>query len=189
MSEQTIVQYCAPVLAGLKTANLFSWHFADQKAMRREVLALRRQVERKGLRLRVLAFRSGRSLLYLYRPQALARDLSQEDAAALLAQCGYQIDTVESLLAELYSRISAAKEFPHEIGLFLGYPPADVKGFMDHHAAHYKCAGTWKVYSDEAGAALKFRQYRHCTEVYRRRAAEGYPLEKLTVAEPVLSNR
>ena len=25
-------------------------------------------------------------------------------------------------------------EFPHEVGLFLSYPPEDVKGFIDHRA-------------------------------------------------------
>ena len=32
-------------------------------------------------------------------------------------------------------------EFPHEVGLFLGYPPEDVKGFIDHRANNFKCAG------------------------------------------------
>ena len=25
-------------------------------------------------------------------------------------------------------------EFPHEVGLFLGYPPEDVRGFIENHA-------------------------------------------------------
>ena len=32
-------------------------------------------------------------------------------------------------------------EFPHEVGLFLSYPPEDVKGFIDHRANDFKCAG------------------------------------------------
>ena len=30
-------------------------------------------------------------------------------------------------------------EFPHEVGLFLSYPPEDVKGFIDHRANNFKC--------------------------------------------------
>ena len=32
-------------------------------------------------------------------------------------------------------------EFPREVGLFLSYPPEDVKGFIDHRANDFKCAG------------------------------------------------
>ena len=40
-------------------------------------------------------------------------------------------------------------EFPHEVGLFLSYPPEDVKGFIAHRANDFKCAGLWKVYGNE----------------------------------------
>ena len=32
-------------------------------------------------------------------------------------------------------------ELPHEVRLFLSYPPEDVKGFIDHRANNFKCAG------------------------------------------------
>ena len=32
-------------------------------------------------------------------------------------------------------------DLPHEVGLFLSYPPEDVKGFIDHRANDFKCAG------------------------------------------------
>ena len=38
------------------------------------------------------------------------------------------------------------------MGLLLSYPPEDVKGFIDHRAGGFKCAGLWKVYGDEAAA-------------------------------------
>ena len=38
------------------------------------------------------------------------------------------------------------------MGLFLSYPPEDVKGFIDHRANDFKCAGLWKVYGDEEKA-------------------------------------
>ena len=53
---------------------------------------------------------------------------------------------------KLIERLRAYDEFPHEIGLFLSYPPEDVKGFIEHHAADFKYAGLWKVYGDEQRA-------------------------------------
>lgn len=43
-------------------------------------------------------------------------------------------------------------EFPHEVGLFLGYPPEDVEGFIENKARSCKITGYWKVYSDEEKA-------------------------------------
>ena len=78
-------------------------------------------------------------------------------------------------------RLRENEEFPHEIGLFLGYPPADVDGFM-HRKEHFKLCGMWKVYDDVDGAVRQFVRCRHCTEVYLRRYAQGCPLDTLFVA-------
>ena len=73
-------------------------------------------------------------------------------------------------------------EFPHEVGLFLGYPPEDVKGFIDHRANDFKCAGLWKVYGDEEKARSLFEKYRKCTEIYCTLWQSGLKLEQLAVA-------
>ena len=73
-------------------------------------------------------------------------------------------------------------EFPHEVGLFLGYPPEDVKGFIDHRANGFKCAGLWKVYGDEKKARSLFEKYRKCTEIYCALWQSGLKLEQLAVA-------
>lgn len=73
-------------------------------------------------------------------------------------------------------------EFPHEVGLFLGYPPEDVKGFIDHRANDFKCAGLWKVYGDEEKARSLFEKYRKCTEIYCALWQSGSKLEQLAVA-------
>ena len=51
-------------------------------------------------------------------------------------------------------------EFPHEVGLLLSYPPEDVKGFIDHRAGGFKCAGLWRVYGDEEKARSLFEKYK-----------------------------
>lgn len=38
------------------------------------------------------------------------------------------------------------KNFPHEIGIFLGYPLDDVIGFIEHKP--YYLVGDWKVYQN-----------------------------------------
>ena len=38
--------------------------------------------------------------------------------------------------------------FPHEIGVFLGYPPEDVKAFIKQNGKGAVLCGYWKVYSN-----------------------------------------
>ena len=73
-------------------------------------------------------------------------------------------------------------EFPHEVGLFLSYPPEDVKGFIDNRACNFKCAGLWKVYGDEAAARRTFARFKKCTEIYCKLWREGSTIDQLAVA-------
>ena len=38
------------------------------------------------------------------------------------------------------------KQFPHEMGLLLGYPIEDVRGFIEHNGCGCLYSGYWKVY-------------------------------------------
>ena len=78
-------------------------------------------------------------------------------------------------------RLRMDGEFPHEIGLFLSYPPEDVRGFIENRAANYKLVGTWKVYGDVDKARETFKRYRDCTENYRTRQKAGSSIEQLAV--------
>ena len=73
-------------------------------------------------------------------------------------------------------------EFPHEVGLFLSYPPEDVKGFIDHRANNFKCTGPWKVYGDEQAAKNIFEKYEVCSKIYSLQWQQGKSIEQLTVA-------
>lgn len=74
------------------------------------------------------------------------------------------------------------QNLPHEIGLFLGYPAEDVKGFIENKAASSKCSGCWKVYGDEQTAMNLFEEYRKCTEICYRKWKNGADVEQLTVS-------
>lgn len=77
---------------------------------------------------------------------------------------------------------NGSSEFPHEIGIFLGYPLEDVEGFMYHKEEGCKCIGFWRVYGDEKKARETFRSYQNCTQAYLRSWECGRSLEQLTVA-------
>ena len=176
-----LIDHCSPTLASLKCGSLFSVTPEDMAHTRREAQALSDALAPKGLAIRVIDVGEGRALCYLYRPCQLCRMLACEKEAAFLPEQGYPYLTVEDAVDLLCARLSQGGAFPHEIGLFLGYPPGDVCGFMEGRAC--KCIGCWKVYTDEAGAKHKFDQYKKCTRIYRAAWAKGTDIERLAVAD------
>jgi len=182
MSEETFIHHCSPTLAGIKTANLFSCCFADDREMRDSIRRLNGVLVKKGIRVLPLRYHDGRALIYAYRPSRLLLDLQQCDACRLLKERGYTSGVPEQCIIRLMQRLAEGGEFPHEIGLFLGYPPKDVCGFIENKAGGYKCVGEWKVYGDADKAMETFAKYRECTEVYCAQFAQGKSIERLTVA-------
>ena len=182
MSNETLIRCCAPTMARLKTGNMFSCAFSGRKQMTEELRKLNQRLCRKGLRILPLRWREGKALLYLYRPKLLERDLHDPLSRQLLSECGYACEDVNACLARLISRLRTEEDFPHEVGLFLGYPPADVDGFM-HRKEECKLCGLWKVYDDVQGATRQFARCKHCTEVYLDCLSRGFSLEKLAVAK------
>ena len=109
-----------------------------------------------------LRIRQGRALIYLYRPARLEKDLSCASCEALLSEFGYNCRGGSRCLTRLARRLKQQEDFPHEIGLFLSYPPEDVKGFLEHRPC--KCVGCWKVYENEEAARKTFAKYKSLHE-------------------------
>ena len=181
MSEEAMVRNCAPTLAGIKTGNLFSYRYDSIDEMLDSVRFWNVRLREKGIRILPLRYRKSHALIYLYRPAHLADDLHNEEAKAILRLCGYKPDTAEKCIAKLMQRLQETDDFPHEIGLFLGYPPEDVSGFMTYHACNYKCVGCWKVYGDEEKCRRLFEQYKQCTRHYESCLANGADIVSISM--------
>ena len=89
---------------------------------------------------------------------------------------------MNALLEQFGERICLREAFPHEIGVLLGYPLADVIGFIRNSGRNCRGQGCWKSYSDPSGAKRSQEMYRKCTRIYKRLFAAGTPLTKLAVA-------
>lgn len=182
MSEEMIVRHCSPTLAGIKTGNMFTCYYANTDEMKKSVRRWNRRLGKKGLRVLPLRFQNNRALIYVFRPARLSKDLQNDIAGRLLRERGYAVKTPQRCILRLMQRLSSSEEFPHEIGLFLGYPPEDVSGFIENKAGGSKCAGCWKVYGDVDAAQKIFAKYKKCTDVYCTQLSKGKSVERLTVA-------
>lgn len=182
MSDELMIRHCSPTLAGIKTGNLFTCPCTSRQSLVPEICRLNRLLVPKGLRILPLRVRRGRALIYIYRPRVLARDLLDSRARDLLEPLGYVPEQAAQCVIHLIRRLAAEQGFPHEIGLFLSYPPEDVLGYIRNGAGCAKCVGCWKVYGDTDAARSTFAQYASCTRTYCLLWQQGISLQRLTVA-------
>ncbi len=181
MAEDYFVKYCAPTLAGLKIANLFNYQYKSLEELESSVAYWNKSLNKKGIFLKVLNVSKCSALIYVYRKALLQNKLKEECAIELLESYGYFDEDLDILLEQLSSRVRNAKTFPHEIGIFLGYPINDIKDFIKHKGANSKLIGYWKVYNNVEGAIEVFEKFKKCSDVYLRKYEEGIKLHKLIV--------
>jgi len=144
-----------------------------------------RELGPAGIRFRLLSQYRGRCLILVYRETCLERQLSRGDVRTLLCRDGYPVDRgLEAMLDHLGQRMARPDRFPHEVGLFLGYPAEDVEGFCRCGGQGYKCCGLWKVYSDVERAQRCFLQYDCCRQGLCRQVQSGHRLSQLFQREP-----
>lgn len=182
MGEEIIIRNCAPTLAGLKTGEIFVCKYESGKALKEWIRDLNRRLSHKGLRVIPLKKDGARALIYVYRPAKLERDMSRAEVADLLKKHGYVHTMPSQCIVRLIDRLQTGKEFPHEIGLFLGYPPEDVKGFIELGGRASKCVGNWCVYGDVEQAKKTFSLYAQCKDTYMRQFKKGSTIDRLTVS-------
>lgn len=183
--EAALVEYCAPTLAGMKPANLFFYRSRGCRAVCDSVAGWSKKLEPYGISVRILK-ECGRGpdfLIYVCREAWLGRILSDRMTRAFLQALGYRFSGGgEDLLAQLSRRLCLEEEFPHEVGVFLGYPLFDVVSFIENGGRNCAFSGYWKAYDNPLGARKRSEQYRKCTVIYKRMFENGTPIQRLIVA-------
>ncbi len=179
--ERYIIENCAPTLASIKPANLFSFRYTCEKSVREQMAVLNRRFAKKGITLKFLKKNKNTVLVYVYRKDLITKDLNNALSKKILQKYGYDDLNVEQSLGRLVKRINSTEEFPHEIGLFLGYPPKDVEGFICNGGKNCNLCGYWKVYGNVDEALTKFAQYDKCKAIYKQLWASGRDILQMTV--------
>lgn len=84
----------------------------------------------------------------VYHKKCLERVMSREEVRALLIRFGYCVDcSSEEYVEQLIERLRE-NDFPHEIGIFLGYPLNDVCGYLGLNSLEHTKTKGWKMYGD-----------------------------------------
>ena len=181
--EAVLVRQCAPTLAGVKPGSIFCFNHSPLEVSRQKVCQWNKQLAPFGLTVQILLERPGSSsvIVFVYRHNRLEQMLSDDAYQSFLAQAGYERTNLDDLLEQLAQRLRTQPEFPHEIGVFLGYPLRDVIGFIENHGRNFTCCGFWKSYGDPAEMQVCFACYRRCIQTYVAMFEQGIPIERLAV--------
>lgn len=177
--EQTLAFHCAPALMGLKPANLVCCDPARYPGMEEALAELEGALSVKGIHFRPVCRCENRVLLLVYRQSVLERHLRTPEIRAFLLAEGYPAEDPEAVLRFLEKRLDAARDFPHEVGIILGYPPEDVEGFRRDRGKNCKLNGYWKVYGDERRARELFTQFTQCRRTLCAMLEQGMTLPQL----------
>ena len=128
--DELLAFHCAPALTGIKPANLVSCPTASMPVVAPLLADYTEQFADKGIAFEVLCHCAARTLVLVYQPQQLEDLLQKQAISCYLQELGYKSGSVHSLLRQLGAKISCSQDFPHEIGIFLGYPLADIQALL-----------------------------------------------------------
>ncbi len=182
--EQILARHCSPVLLGVKPSNLVSFGKEQAPHLPELIGYYGGKLLDQGLSFKILCGCRKHYLVLVYREQLLRKHLSRPDSRQILLSDGYPGDaSLEQMLDILKDRFSSSPDFPHEIGLFLGYPPEDVQGFRIHKGADCKLCGYWKVYGNVEAARNTFRIYDESRAYVDAQLAAGVSLLQILTAQ------
>lgn len=172
MIDEYLVRYSSPTLAGIKVGNLISVPISEIEA----ITYRKHTLLNYGINIIIMKRTSSSLLLYIYRQKMLNQILSDERVKDFLR--GYGYTHTSTAISTLKTRMGK-DDFPHEVGVFLGYPLEDVKQFIINKGHNYKCVGHWKVYTDDTKSKLIFKDYLNCTKKFLSLFMQGKEITSL----------
>lgn len=153
---------CAPVLTGIKISNLLNLDclYSD---------TILQRFEKTSLDSYILYSSKEKVTFLIYSKEALKDYLKIPKVKEFMNTLGYFVFEIEDILKEFSKRYKDYREkggnFPHEMGLLLGYPVEDVKGFIKNEGKKFLYNGYWKVYKNVLETLKIFQSYDQVREI------------------------
>lgn len=176
--ESILANHCAPVLMGTKLSNLISlskWKTSFDEALLKKYKDI---FKAYGIAIEKLCECEASMLILIYNEERLARYIQKPRIAKFLKDYGYEAIELDQCLSTLKSKLRHF-EFPHEIGIFLGFPIDDVIGFIENEGQNYLYCRYWKVYARPESTKRTFELYDGLRTFVKTKLMEGYTIERL----------
>ncbi|MCY1151057.1 MAG: DUF3793 family protein [Sphaerochaetaceae bacterium] len=176
--SETLIKFCSPVFAGLKPSYLIM--VKNNEYLNKEANKLKPILKKNGFRLRELGGCINVRRYLLFNEKDLEKAIHTDLNINLLKQLNYKITNIDDLITQLYKRIETKNlPFPHEIGIFLGYPYSDTIGFINNKGENEKYCGYWKVYANVEQAKKNFLSFDMCKKEFCEAFESGCPFEEI----------
>ena len=174
--EPRLIIQNAAVLKGKRISGML---FLNDK----ELARISMKLHNTNISLIILCTCKKRHLVMVYRAKELEEHLRSKEVSDYLREFGYRRDDFISNLIRLHQRMNGfynkMKEFPHEVGVFLGYPICDIKGFLENKGERYLHSGYWKIYGNLEETRKKFLSYDEAREIAIDEFLSGRELESI----------
>lgn len=168
--EMQLAFHCAPLIAGLKLSNLLMVQGGEMDRMKN-------MLKRTGISYFVVTVIRGKAAVLLFDREKLEQYIWEEKVWEIFQYMGYQERMLGRILYAFRLRyegyLMGKSRFPHEIGLLLGYPVEDVKGFIINEGANCLYTGYWKVYENPSEKKLLFREFERARDTLLALLSDG----------------
>ena len=164
--DELIINHCAPALSGIKIANIFTYQYDSKKELEKEVSSYNDILSFKNIKVSIIKDNANKAIIYVYNEKELENYLLDDEIFEFLENYGYKSKNIHESIDFLKTRMQYAENFPHEIGIFLGYPLIDINGFINNYGKNSLYTGYWKVYHNKNEAIKIFDNYNKCRDFY-----------------------
>ncbi len=171
--QQELIMHGACTLAKMKTGSLFRIIKTKIPNVQECTRYFHDLCSPFGYRFTFLKETKQDVLVFVYHEQKLQNMLANAPIQNFLDMFGYTHFDIDPCIQHLRDRLRA-NEFPHEIGVFLGYPLQDVRAFLDPNA---QCllVGRWRVYGNAKNMQKIFYRYDCLTKTMETKVSMGEP--------------
>ena len=120
-----------------------------------------------------------RAKILFYHRSALDNWLADQQRLKILQELGYPGEYslatyLNCLVAKLRRYEADNGDFPHELGIFLGYPLKDVLGFMDYVNLDFTEQSEWKIYGNRAVSLAREKEFSAARAAFAELVDEVY---------------
>ncbi|QHQ62559.1 DUF3793 family protein [Anaerocolumna sedimenticola] len=178
---------CMPTLLKIKPATLVNFQKKYIENTNHFFIVLNKESEQFQCSYEILYEDNRAYFIILYQTKLLRDVLNRFCENDILIRSGYLPggDNFNKNLINLKKRFQNFKngnsvEFPHEVGIFLGYPILDVEEFIKNNGENYILCGYWKVYHKAEEAGKTFDQFRKLREDAVKLYFSGRDLKEIT---------
>lgn len=182
-SKYQLALQCSPVLTGIKISNLLI-------IPNSQVSVVCSTFRNTQISTSIFLRSNDKTTMLVYNKKFVEGYIRELKVSQFLKSFGYENLNLCSILVELRLRYTNYKEtgtnFPHELGVLLGYPICDVISFIENQGKNSLYTGYWKVYHNVEETKGIFLMYNKSREYVIKRLASGTSIQNILII-PYLS--